>query len=204
MHIHVVDDDNVSRRSVGMILQRLGHRVRYFSSGVTFIATSDLEPGCVILDLCMPEMSGIDTLAALRERREEMPVVVVTGVNDVASVVKAMKLGAIDVLMKPVSTDALVTAVQEGETVLKTGARRHDIAKHAQARLECLTRRERDVLAGMAKGYANKTIGYDLGISSRTVEIHRAHLMSKLGVRSLSELLQIVYDSKLDSTTAGD
>ena len=164
----------------------------------------DLEPGCVLLDLCMPDVSGIDTLVALQDRTDTFPVIIITGMHDVAAVVTAMKLGAVDVLVKPLQTDALVAALQEGEAALKRETRRHNIAKQAEMKLQRLTRREREVLSGLAKGFTNKAIGENLGISSRTVEIHRAHLIEKLDVHSFSELLRIVYESELDLNELGD
>ncbi|WP_422514635.1 response regulator transcription factor [Sphingomonas sp. 3-13AW] len=198
MLVYVVDDDSVSRRAIGMTVQRLGYSVKYFSSGLSLIEEEYLEPGCILLDLCMPDASGNDVLEALYDRHCPLPVVIITGLSDIGAVVRAMKLGALDVLIKPLQTDALASAIQQSSVMLKRNARRHDVAEQAERRLQCLTPRERDVLSGLAKGLPNKTIGYDLGISSRTVEIHRAHLMAKLDVHSLSELLRIVYDAESD------
>jgi two-component system, LuxR family, response regulator FixJ len=198
MIVYIVDDDSVSRRAIGMTVQRLGYNVKYFTSGRSLVEEGALEPGCILLDLCMPDGSGIEILEQLYDRRSTFPVVIITGLSDIGAVVRAMKLGALDVLIKPPQTEALASAIEQSEVVLKKGSWRHDVAAEAERKLSCLTPRERDVLLGLARGFPNKTIGHDLGISSRTVEIHRAHLMSKLNVHSLSELLRIVYDAEWD------
>ena len=200
MLVYIIDEDTSSRRAVGTAVQRLGYGVKYFSSGVAFIQECDLEPGCVLLDMSTPGESGVDVLSTLHDRHSTMPVVIIIGLNDVGMVVRAMKLGLIDVLVKPLELSALATAIQQSEAALAHESWQNHVARRAEHRLECLTRRERDVLAGLAKGLTNKTIGYDLGISSRTVEIHRAHLMAKLDVHSFPELLRIVYDSELSTT----
>jgi two-component system response regulator FixJ len=202
MQVHVVDEEAASRRSLGIVLQRLGHKVRYFLSGPSLLGAEDLEPGCVLLELRMPDLTGLDVLNELGDRRDTLPVIIMTALEDVGTAVAAMKLGAIDVLAKPVQMDDLVSSLEQADCVLRRSVRRHDVAKRAESRLRRLTRRERQVLAGVAQGLTNKAIGQNLGISPRTVEIHRAHLTEKLDVHNLSELLRLVYESGLDSDDA--
>jgi two-component system response regulator FixJ len=144
----------------------------------------------------MPGMDGLEVQQALQERGVGLPVIIMTGHGDVALAVKAMKAGAVDFIEKPFEKIALSSSLDEGFRRLSqkevTGERRKD----AEVKLQALTPRERDVLDGLAQGLPNKTIAYDLGISPRTVEIHRANLMTKLGVRSLSEALRIAFAAR--------
>lgn len=200
MLVYLVHDDGVSRREMGKTIHRLGHAVKYLSPAQS-LATEDFkEPGCIIVDASSSNDSGIELLEFLYYQGSTLPVIAVSEQMDVPSAVRAMKLGACDVLVKPARPDALALALQQSAATLKRHADRHHTAMSASRRLGCLTRREKDVLSGLVKGLPNKSIGYDLGISSRTVEIHRAHLMSKLNVRSLSELLKIVYDAESDAS----
>jgi two-component system response regulator FixJ len=190
--VHLVDDDAAIRRSVGFMLKTSGYRVEAYESG-TELLKAQLEEGCVLLDIRMPGMDGLEVQQALQEKGVGLPVIIMTGHGDVALAVKAMKAGAVDFIEKPFEKGALLSSLQEGFSRLSrkhaTGERKRD----AEVRLQALTSRERDVLNGLADGLPNKTIAYDLGISPRTVEIHRANLMSKLGVRSLSEALRIAF-----------
>lgn len=192
--VHLVDDDEAIRRSVGFMLKTSGYHVRTYESGIELLkATPNLEAGCILLDIRMPGMDGLEVQSALRSKGVTLPVIIMTGHGDVSLAVQAMKTGAVDFIEKPFEKAVLLSAIEHGVERLKRSAANRDRAGEAAVKLQALTPRERDVLDGLAKGLPNKTIAYDLGISPRTVEIHRANLMSKLGVRSLSEALRLAF-----------
>jgi two-component system response regulator FixJ len=192
--VHVVDDDESVRRSVCFMLKTSGHRVHSYSSGLELLKEAkSLEPGCILLDIRMPQMDGLEVHQALKERGVSLPVIIMTGHGDIPLSVRAMKAGAIDFIEKPFEKAVLLDALELGFAALKRLGDSRERAKNAEVRLQVLTPRERDVLNGLAEGLPNKTIAYDLGISPRTVEIHRANLMSKLEVRSLSEALRLAF-----------
>jgi len=182
------------RRSVSFMLKTSGHQVQTYESGVELLKDpAHLEQGCILLDIRMPGMDGLEVQQALRQKGVGLPVIIMTGHGDVGLAVKAMKAGAVDFIEKPFEKDTLVASLEEGFRRLSRKEATQDRKKDAEVRLEALTPRERDVLQGLAQGLPNKTIAYDLGISPRTVEIHRANLMAKLEVRSLSEALRIAF-----------
>lgn len=192
--VHLVDDDEAIRRSAGFMLKTSGYKVRAYESGVEFLKeVARLEPGCILLDIRMPGMDGLEVQQALRDKGVTLPVVIMTGHGDVALAVQAMKGGAIDFIEKPFEKAVLLSAIEHGFERLKRAVSDRSRAEDANVRLQKLTQREREVLDGLARGLPNKTIAYDLGISPRTVEIHRANLMSKLGVRSLSDALRLAF-----------
>jgi len=192
--VHLVDDDAAIRRSVGFILKTSGHRVETYDSGMELLKKSgDLEQGCILLDIRMPGMDGLEVQQALQDQGVSLPVIIMTGHGDVTLAVKAMKAGAVDFIEKPFDKEALLASLEQGFGRLSRKEATDDRKRDAEVRLQALTPRERDVLIGLAQGLPNKTIAYDLGISPRTVEIHRANLMSKLEVRSLSEALRIAF-----------
>jgi two-component system response regulator FixJ len=192
--IHLVDDEAAIRRSAGFMLKTSGFQVRTYESGVELLKVSaELEPGCIILDIRMPGMDGLEVQQALRDRGVGHPLIIMTGHGDVSLAVKAMKAGAIDFIEKPFEKAALLAAIEQGMARIRQADGGREEASSAAVRLKALTRREREVLDGLAHGLPNKSIAYDLGISPRTVEVHRANLMSKLGARSLSEALRIVF-----------
>jgi two-component system response regulator FixJ len=176
------------------MLKTSGFQVRTYESGLDFLkSATSLDPGCILLDIRMPGMDGLEVLGALRAKGVSLPVIIMTGHGDVSLAVQAMKAGALDFIEKPFEKAVLLSAIDHGIERLKRSAADVDRADEAAVKLQALTPRERDVLDGLAKGLPNKTIAYDLGISPRTVEIHRANLMTKLGVRSLSEALRIAF-----------
>jgi len=202
--IHLVDDDEAIRRSAGFMLKTSGYKVNSYTSGVELLKEAkELQPGCILLDVRMPDMDGLQVQQALQERGIGYPVIVMTGHGDVNVAVQAMKAGAVDFIEKPFEKAVLLSAIEEGFSRLEQTGKSRVRAEEARVRLQALTPRERDVLEGLVRGHPNKTIAYDLDISPRTVEIHRANLMSKLGVASLSEALRIAFAAGLDEQQAG-
>jgi two-component system response regulator FixJ len=192
--VHLVDDDGAIRRSASFMLKTSGYQVKSYESGVELLKSpGELSQGCILLDIRMPGMDGLEVQQALRDKGVILPVIIMTGHGDVTLAVRAMKAGAIDFIEKPFEKATLLGAIEQGVKRLRDVEKGHDLAKEAAVRLGALTPRERDVLGGLAQGLPNKTIAYDLGISPRTVEIHRANLMAKLDVRSLSEALRIAF-----------
>ncbi|WP_232318412.1 response regulator [Sphingomonas sp. TDK1] len=180
------------------MLRTSGYAVRTYESGDAFLkAVPSLDPGCVLLDVRMPGIDGLEVQTRLRERGIIMPVVVMTGHGDVSLAVQAMKAGAIDFLEKPVEKGAMLRAVAAAIGRLVDVDRHLKDRTEAETRIAALTAREREVLEGLAKGHPNKTIAYDLAISPRTVEVHRANLMNKLRVTSLSDALRIAFAAGL-------
>ena len=195
--VHLVDDDEAIRRSASFMLKTSGFIVQTFVSGFELLKQRALAPGCILLDVRMPDMDGIEVQQALHARGVTFPVIVMTGHGDVDVAVQAMKHGAIDFIEKPFEKAVLLGAIEEGFARLENTGRSRTRAAEARVMLEALTPREKDVLLGLARGYPNKTIGFNLGISRRTVEIHRANLMTKLGVASLSGALRIAFAAEL-------
>ena len=195
--VHLVDDDDAIRRSVSFALKTSGFQVRVYEDGDGILKVApDLEAGCILLDIRMPGMDGLEVQEALKSKGVTLPVVIMTGHGDVSLAVRAMKAGAVDFIEKPFEKAVLLSAIENGVERLKRSAASVDRADEAAVRLQALTPREREVLDGLAKGLPNKTIAYDLGISPRTVEIHRANVMSKLGARSLSEALRVAFTAQ--------
>ncbi|WP_240913942.1 response regulator [Sphingomonas sp. HDW15A] len=176
------------------MLKTSGYRVQSYADGAEFLKEArSLQPGCVLLDIRMPKIDGLQVQEALNERGIRLPVIIMTGHGDIPLSVRAMKAGAIDFIEKPFEKEAIIAAVEAGFLLLGRDRSIQDRAEEAALRLQVLSPREREVLDGLANGLPNKTIAYDLSISPRTVEIHRASLMSKLNVRSLSEALRIAF-----------
>ena len=192
--VHVIDDEESVRRGASFFLKTSGYAVRTWESGVAFLKeVRHAEMGCILLDVRMPEMDGLEVQHELNERGVTMPVIVLTGHGDVGTAVKAMRAGAVDFLEKPFDTDALHDAIRRAFDRIASSKDVMVRAADAEVVLGALSDREREVLEGLAQGHPNKTIAYDLGISPRTVEVHRANIMSKLKARSLSEALRIAF-----------
>jgi len=192
--VHIVDDEDSIRRSAKFMLSTSGYAVETWESGVAFLKEAKTaEPGCILLDVRMPEMDGLEVQQALNERGITMPVIILTGHGDIGIAVRAMKAGAVDFIEKPFEKAVLMSAIEAAHARLEKNAADLERNEEAHVMLGKLTGREREVLDGLAKGLPNKTIAYDLDISPRTVEVHRANLMTKLGVRSLSEALRIAF-----------
>ncbi len=192
--VHVIDDEETIRKAVGFTLRTAGFAVETYGSGVDFQKIADeAERGSIVLDMHMPDMNGLQVQAALTQMDISMPVVMLTGNGDIALAVQAMKAGAVDFLAKPIERALLLDAIDRAFARIDTAEGRALEEAEACRQVDLLTPRERDVLEGLAQGLPNKTIAYDLGISSRTVEVHRASIMSKLGVRTLAETLRIAF-----------
>ena len=196
--VYIVDDDDAVRRSAGSMLRILGFGVRSYASGVDFLKeVKKLPPGCILLDVRMPDMGGLEVQQELNAHGVAMPVIVLTGHGDIATAVRAMKEGASDFLEKPFERASLIEAIERGLEKINRKDQSTKSEHEAKVRIAALTRREQDVLRELVRGHQNKTIAYDLGISPRTVEVHRANVMSKLDVRSLSDALRIAFAARL-------
>ena len=197
--VYIVDDDEMVRDSLALLLQAAGYEVRAFESGESFLGSAPENSGaCLLLDVAMPGMSGLEVQEELLRRNIRLPVVFLTGHGDVPTAVRAVKAGAVDFLQKPFGGKALLARVAEVE------ARDHERSRIAaqvavvMARYDSLTPRERDVMALAATGRPNKEIARELGISYRTVEIHRGRLMHKMGAASVVELAEMARTCGLD------
>ena len=190
--VYVIDDDDAVRHSLEFLLRAAGINVCCFDSAKAFLAAlPDITSGCIVTDVRMPDISGIDLLRKVKERNLELPVIVVTGHGDISLAVEAMKIGAVDFLEKPFDDDQLIAAVRASLSgTADTAARNAELAQ-VHDKLAALSNREREVLDGLVAGKANKVIAFDLGISPRTVEIYRANLMTKMAANSLSDLVRM-------------
>ena len=189
--VHVVDDDEAVRDSVAFLLRSAQLEVEVYESAVAFLGKAAGAAGCVVTDVRMPEMTGIELVRRLKELGNKLPVIVMTGHGDVPLAVEAMKAGAVDFIEKPFDDAAMLTAVRaalaRGSAIGKRDAERAEI----EQRLNSLSGREREVLLGLVGGQPNKIIAHNLGISPRTVEIYRANVMSKMEAPSLSDLVRM-------------
>ena len=204
--IYVIDDDDAVRESLEFLLSTAGFKARGFDSARTFLdVLGDIDSGCVITDVRMPEITGIDLLKKVKDAKPGLPVIVITGHGDVALAVEAMKIGAIDFLEKPFDDDGLIAAVKAALSNAADSGKRQAELGAIKEKLAALSNRERQVLDGLVAGHPNKTIAFDLGISPRTVEIYRANLMTKMGANSLSDLVRMamVADIMGDNGKAG-
>ncbi len=197
-YVYVVDDDRDVRRSLSFMLGASEIRSHPFGSGIDFLeAIPDLEPGCVLLDIRMPQMDGFEVMTELARRGIDWPVIVMTGHGEVPVAVRAMKLGAVDFIEKPFSEDALIGCFGNAFALLgereTAGKRRRD----ARDRIARLTARETEVLEGLLAGESNKQLATRLGISLRTVEMHRGNMMERLEVASLAEALTLALEAGL-------
>lgn len=189
--VHVVDDDAAMRDSLTFLLESAGFRVLSYDGGPALLAAGPLEAGCIVTDVRMPQMSGLDLVRQLKVLGVDLPVVVITGHGDIPLAVEAMKEGVADFLEKPFSDDGLLAAIRRAFQLYSADADRLADARRFKAAFDKLSARERDVLSGLVAGKPNKLIAYDLGISPRTVEIYRANLMAKTEAHSLSELVRM-------------
>ena len=190
--VHIVEDDAAVRESVAFLLSTAGFAVRAYESAETILDRADaLEPGCIVTDIRMPGMSGLNLIAELRRRGLHRQIIVITGHGDVPLAVEAMKAGARDFIEKPFDDETLLTAVRAAHQRDSEDGQRAAARAAAAHRIAALSGREREVLDGLVAGMANKVIAQNLGISPRTVEIYRANVMAKMAAASLSDLVRM-------------
>ncbi len=192
--LYLVDDDEAIRHSASFMLRHAGFVVKTYEDGATFLKQFDADQrGCVLLDLRMPNMDGLAVQQKLIERGVDLPVIILTGHGDVPIAVQAMKAGAVDFVQKPYEKQTLLVAIENAFEQMDEEVTQAGRAREAKARLAALTKREREVLERLVLGSTNKAIAEELGISPRTIEIHRANLMMKLEADSLSSALRIAF-----------
>lgn len=189
--LHVIDDDAGLRDALAFLLEVNGVNARFYESGDAFLAALPVEEGCLLTDVRMPGLTGLELVGELKDRGVDLPVIVMTGHGDVPLAVEAMKAGVVDFIEKPFSDDVLLAAIKAAFERLKNDVEPDAARLAAEGRLAQLSPRERDVLAGVVEGKLNKVIAYELEISPRTVEIYRANLMSKTGARNVADLMRI-------------
>jgi two-component system response regulator FixJ len=190
--VHVIDDDDAVRDALAFLLKTAQFDVRTYETARSFLeSTQDLSSGCVVTDVRMPEISGIELLRRLREGGSDIPVIIITGHGDIPLAVEAMKFGAADFFEKPYDDDALLAAVRSALNRKESADKQKALRAEINARLDTLSNRERQVLEGLVAGKPNKIIAFDHGISPRTVEIYRANVMTKMNASSLSELVRM-------------
>ncbi|MGH1421572.1 MAG: response regulator transcription factor [Hyphomonas sp.] len=196
--IHLVDDDEAIRHSASFMLRHAGYTVKTYADGVVFL--EEITPqseGCILLDVRMPVIDGLAVQKALIERGINLPIIILTGHGDVSVAVEAMKQGAIDFIEKPYEKAVLVGAIDSAYAHIEDQSSQIARQSDARAKITTLTPREKEVLERLVDGLTNKGIAADLNISSRTVEIHRAHLMEKLDAESLSSALKTAFTAGL-------
>jgi two-component system, LuxR family, response regulator FixJ len=190
--VYIVDDDEAVRDSLSVLLESKAYTVGSFGSAPEFLAAAPSLPlGCLIVDIRMPEMDGLELQQRLIERTLNFPMIVITGHGDVPLAVRAMKAGAVDFIEKPFTSEVILDSLEAAHARLARPNEEDPAVAAAAAKLALLSPREREVLVGLVAGLPNKSIAYDLAISPRTVEIHRARVMDKMGARSLSELVRL-------------
>jgi two-component system response regulator FixJ len=200
--VHIVDDDEAVRQSLAFLLSSAGHAVRLYDSARAFLdGLAGIKGGCLITDIRMPEMTGIELLHAMQARACGLPSIVITGHGDVPLAVEAMKAGAVDFIEKPFDDAAILNAVKSA--LQRSGENEDDERGALAARIASLSERERQVLEGLVAGHSNKTIASDLGISPRTVEVYRANLMAKMEAKSLSEVIRMAILAKIAPARRG-
>jgi two-component system, LuxR family, response regulator FixJ len=189
--VYVVEDDAAVRRSLERLLGSAGFSSVLYENARDFLdAAPGLSAGCVLLDIRMPEMDGLELQSRLNSLGFLLPVIVMTGHGDVQTAVRAMKAGAHDFIEKPFDDERLLSAIDQALALAGRGSRKREAAE-ARDKTATLSPREREVLEGLVGGKPNKVIAYDLGISVRTVEVHRAHMLERLGTRSTAEAIRL-------------
>ncbi len=199
--VFVIDDERSVRHALARLLRSAGHRVETFASAEEFLKREQYEGvGCLVLDVRMPGMTGAELFDRMSEKRLSMPVVFLTGHGDVPTSVRAMKKGAVDFLLKPADDEALLQAIRQAVARHASEQAREQAKQGIQARLQRLSPREREVLEHVIRGRLNKQIAADLGISEKTVKVHRGRVMEKMEVRSVAELVRLCDESILSQS----
>jgi FixJ family two-component response regulator len=201
--VYIVDDDNGVRSSIRVLMKSVGLPATPFASAKEFLATyHPNQPGCLVLDIRMPGMSGLELQEALNERGAVLPVIFITGHGDIPMAVEAMRHGAFDFLQKPFRDQDLIDRIQQA--LVLDAETRQSLREHGRTRVRIasLTPREREVLDLLTTGKANKMMAQDLGLSQRTIEIHRAHVMEKMGAKSVAQLVRMVMDLEIRGSQA--
>ena len=194
--VFVVDDDHAIRESLSGLLEASGYRTSAYDSAGAFLASEQLgSHGCVIADIRMPDMDGLELQAEMNARGSRLAVIIMTGHGDVPLAVQAMKAGAVDFLEKPFERAMLLEAVKRALSNVSAASSSPQPSFEMRPQLDTLTQREREVLELVVAGKLNKSIAYELSISQRTVEVHRARVMKKLGVRNMAELMRLMLGS---------
>jgi two-component system response regulator FixJ len=192
--VHLIDDDEGVRQAVAFLLATSGFAVRVYESAAAFLeALPSVQPGCVVTDVRMPGIDGLALQRELKSRAVGLPVIVITGHGDVPLAVEAMKAGAVDFIEKPFNDETLLSAIRVAIERHGHDTRRDDEITAIKTKLSSLSPREREVLDGLIAGLPNKTIAYDLKISARTVEVHRANLMTRMSAHSVADLVRMVF-----------
>ncbi len=195
--VHLIDDDEAVRSALAFLLGTTGLGVRVYESAQDFLdKLPDAPEGCVVSDMRMPGMDGLQLQRVLKQKGIDWPVIIMTGHADVPLAVEAMKAGAVDFIEKPFADEVLISAIQLASDALRHKGARNADKEHVQARMETLSPREKQVLDGLLLGQFNKTIAFNLGLSARTVEVHRANVMAKMGATSLSQLVRLVVQAR--------
>ena len=194
--VHVIDDDDAVRGSLAFLLEGAGLTARAYASpdemlGAVARSGADFGPGCIVTDIRMPQMNGLELVRRLRATGVELPVIVITGHGDLPLAIEAMRAGVVDFLEKPFDDEALLAAVRRAIAGHAEAHRRDAERRRFETMIAELSPREREVLGGIVAGKLNKVIAHELGISPRTAEVYRAHLMAKTGARTLSDLVRI-------------
>lgn len=196
--VHVIDDDEAARQSLEFLLDCAGLQVRSYESAIDFLkAVPAMDHGCIVTDVRMPEMNGIELIGRLKAMAVPDPIIVITGHADVPLAIEAMKGGATDFIEKPFSDETILGAIRAALSRQSDRAQIETERGRVAALMETLSQREREVLEGLVEGRANKVIAFDLDISARTVEVYRANVMTKMHAGSLSELVRMVTIAKL-------
>lgn len=198
--VHIVDDEKAVRRSLEFLLTNAGYKVQKWASANAFLKGADkFGSACALIDVRMPGMDGLELQREMQQQGFNFPVIILSGHGDIGMAVKAMQAGSIDFLEKPADRQVILDAIEAAIQSLNDLEQQRGRVQWAKAQLGRLTEREVEVLDGLACGYPNKTIAYDLGISARTVEVYRANAMEKLEVESFAGALRIAFAAGLGS-----
>jgi len=190
--IHLIDDDGEVRAAIAFLLTSHGFAVRVYASAAVFLESiASAQPGCIVSDIRMPEISGLELLHRIKQLNLNLPIILITGHGDVPLAVDVMKAGAVDFLEKPFADEALIAAIGNAIDQFEAGVRRDEETAAIRERFNTLSAREREILGQLVAGLPNKVIAYELSISARTVEVHRASVMTKMRARSLSQLVRM-------------